>query len=346
MMRALYHVTIPDWPMANCEAVMQDIQALRRIAPGDSFHFYPARSPGTRIPRRLWGLNRLPAIWRAERSADFHHIFNPDPFPFPALHLLRRPIVYTVLGGVKDDHRRMAQQLARLARAIIVSSEDDLIRLRGWGISQSCFIQPAIDASRFSYSPPPRGAPFTLLAGSAPWTPEQFGSKGVNALLKAAQQRRDLRIIFLWRGVLFAEMMRRVGAMGVEMQVQVFNEPMDVNRLLAQAHAGVVLAERSDLVKAYPHSLLESLAAGKPVLISRAIPMSAWVEHLGLGVVVEQVTVEGALAAVDALRSRADAFPPEKLRAAVAHQSGRFLEQHRRVYHGVIAAQRDPAPNG
>lgn len=345
MMRALYHVTIPDWPMAHCEAVMQDIQALRCIAPGVSFHFYPARTPGTRIPRRLWGLNRLPAIWRAERSADFHHIFNPDPFPFPALCLLRRPIVYTVLGGVKDYHRRMAQQLARLARAIIVSSEDDLARLKGWGISQSCFIQPAIDAGRFSHSPPPSGAPFTLLAGSAPWTLEQFSSKGVDALLKATQQHRDLRVLFLWRDVLFTEMMRRIGAMGVEAQVQVFNERVDVNRLLAQAHASVVLAERSDLVKAYPHSLLESLAAGKPVLISRAIPMSAWVERLGLGVVVEQVTAEGVLAALDALRSRADAFPPEKLRAAVAHQSDRFLEQHRRVYQSVIAAQRDPASN-
>lgn len=346
MMRALYHVTIPDWPMANCEAVMQDIQTLRRIAPGASLHFYPARSPGTRIPRRFWGLNQLPAIWRAERSADFHHIFNPDPFPFPALHLFRRPIVYTVLGGVKDDHRRMAQQLARLARAIIVSSEDDLVRLRSWGISQSCFIQPAIDAGRFSYSPPPHGTPFTLLAGSAPWTLEQFDSKGVDALLKAAQQHRDLRILFLWRGVLFAEMMRRIGTMGVGTQAQVFNELVDVNRLLAQAHASVVLADRSDLVKAYPHSLLESLAAGKPVLISRAIPMSSWVERLGVGVVVEQVTVESVLAALDALRSRSDAFPPEKLRAAVAHQSDRFLEQHRRVYQSVIAVQRDLAPKG
>ncbi|MGQ9816068.1 MAG: glycosyltransferase, partial [Candidatus Roseilinea sp.] len=181
-MRVCYHVTIPPSPMADCEAVAQDVRLLQRIAPGERFHLYPTRAPGTRIPRLLWGLNQLPALWRAERSIDLHHVFNPDPFPFLALRLLRRPIVYTVVGGMNDAHREMARRLAQFAHTIIVSSEADHERLRGWGIARARFVQPAIEADRFSHTLPPPNAPFTLLAGSAPWTVEQFTSKGVDVL--------------------------------------------------------------------------------------------------------------------------------------------------------------------
>ena len=51
------------------------------------------------------------------------------------------------------------------------------------------------------------GRDFVLLAGSAPWTREQFHSKGVDALLKVAQQVPSLRLIFLWRGLLLREVM-------------------------------------------------------------------------------------------------------------------------------------------
>jgi len=49
---------------------------------------------------------------------------------------------------------------------------------------------------------------------------------------------------------------------------------------------------------------LESLAAGKPVLVSRAIPMAEYVAQTGCGQVVEQVTPEAVLAAVENLQAR------------------------------------------
>ncbi len=331
-MRALYHLTIPVSPMADCEAVAQDVRLLQQVAPGERFHLYPTRRPGTRIPRLLWGLTALPALWRAERSIDLHHVFNPDPFPFAVLRFLRRPIVYTVVGGVNETHCDMARRLSRLVSAIIVSSEADSAYLQAWGIAQGRFIQPAIEATRFSHTAMPADAPFTLLAGSAPWTVEQFTSKGVDALLEAAQRRPDLRLVFLWRGVLFDEMMRRVKACGLEERVRVLNERVDVNKALAGVHASIVLASRVDVVKAYPHSLLESLAAGKPALVSRIIPMAGWVEQAGLGVVIEEVDVDHVLRAVAILESQQARFRPPVLQAAVKNQAVRFVEHHRQIY--------------
>jgi glycosyltransferase involved in cell wall biosynthesis len=71
--------------------------------------------------------------------------------------------------------------------------------------------------------------------------------------------------------------------------------------VLATVHASIVLATEPDLVKAYPHSLLDSMAAGKPVLVSRAIPMAQYVAATGCGQIVEQVDAAAILAAVDAL---------------------------------------------
>lgn len=331
-MRALYHVTIPDSPMADCEAVAQDIRLLQRIAPGERVHLYPRRAPGTRIPRQTWGLNHLPRLWRAERSIDLHHVFNPDPFPFPALRFLRRPIVYAVVGSLHERHRDMARRLSEMAHTLIVSSAADYERLQSWGISRSCFIQPAIEADRFSHTPFPPNAPPVLLAGSAPWTVEQFTSKGVEALLQAAQRRPDLRLIFLWRGVLFDEMMRRIRTYGLEERTRVLNEKVDVNDTLAGVSASVVLATRGDVVKAYPHSLLESLAAGKPVLVNRMIPMAQWVEQNDLGIVIEDISADHVLRAVAALHEHKGRFSADRLRASVTDQAGHFLEAHRLVY--------------
>jgi glycosyltransferase involved in cell wall biosynthesis len=78
---------------------------------------------------------------------------------------------------------------------------------------------------------------------------------------------------------------------------------VDVNNVLAQVHAAVVLASDARLVKAYPHSLLEALAAGKPVLVSRAIPMSDYVEQTGCGEVVEAVNPQSLLATLEQLEA-------------------------------------------
>lgn len=331
-MRALYHLTIPHSPMADCEAVAQDVRLLQRAVPGEIVHLYPTPQPGTRIPRALWGIRQIPAIRRLEPSVVLHHVFNPDPFPFPVLRFLRRPIVYSIVGGIQARHRSMALQLARVAQVLVVPSEMDAKRLKEWGVERVCFIAPAIEADRFSHTPRPPHAPLVLLAGSAPWTIEQFASKGVDALLTAAQRRPDLRLIFLWRGVLFNEMMRRVHQLSLEDRVQVLNRRVDVNAVLAGATAAIVLATRSDLVKAYPHSLLESLAAGKPALVSRAIPMADWVERNGLGLVIEAVDADHILSAVAMLESQATRWQPDKLQAFVRDGAERFVADYLKAY--------------
>lgn len=334
-MTVLYHLTVPPSPMAACDAVVQEVEMLRARVNGEVCHLYPGRVPGTRFPRRWWGLQRLPYLRRAEERTTVHHVYNPDPYPFSLLRYLRRPIVYSVVAAVRFSDEANARRLARRAHTVVVSTEADLDRMRCWSIENVTVVHPGIEASRFSYSSLPTDHPPTVLVGSAPWTREQFRTKGVDALLELAQQMLELRLVFLWRGVLADEMNRRVRAARLERRVQVLNERVDVNRILARVHAAVVLAAGDAIIKAYPHSLLEALAAGRPVLVSRTVPMARYIENEGCGVVIDQVEADSIGVAVGKLLNK---YPDYQQRALEVRARDFTLEKMLKDYSRIYGA--------
>ncbi|MFP4396170.1 MAG: glycosyltransferase, partial [Anaerolineales bacterium] len=266
-MNILYHLTVPPSARAECDAVVQEVRALQAHFGGAIDHLYPGRQPGARFPRRFWGMMRWPLLRWAERRAVIHHIYNPDPYPFAILRGLRCPVIYTISAGIQARDAANARELAQRVQTLVVATERERERLRGWSIENARVVRPGIDLTRFSPAPPPAALPPTLLMGSAPWTREQFRTKGVDALLALAQRWPELHLVFLWRGILYEEMMRRVRATGLSDRVEVINERVDVSAVLARVHAAVILTTEEALIKAYPHSLLEALAAGRPVIV-------------------------------------------------------------------------------
>jgi len=302
-MAILFHLTIPRPVSPALDAVVQEATFLQEQMGGEIVYLNPARRPGSRYPERWYGLHRLPYLRRQEKTARLHHLFNPHLRYLPYLRWLRRPIVYTVTAGLRSSQRPAElENLNRLA-AIIVSNARDRATLREWELENVHVVRPGIDLSRFTPSPPPAGPGLILLVGSAPWTEAQFRTKGVDALLTAAQIRSDLRLVFLWRGLLYDEMQRRVAQHGLAGRVTVVNRQVDVNQALAGVHAVVVLASDAALVKAFPHSLLEALASGRPVLVSRTLPMADYVQEMGCGQVVEAINARALLEALARLEA-------------------------------------------
>ena len=329
----LYHLPFLPPRYAAWEAISQEVAALRRLIAGEVVYVNPNAALPLHIPRLLFGFHRLPMLWRRERAGVMHHFYNPDPFPFPYLRLLRRPVIYSLTGGVDRLRRGYFSHMA----AITVADEASWRRLREMGVERLFLVRPGIETARFTPRPKPLGTTFHLLVGSAPWSREQFRSKGVLALLEAARREPRLRLTFLWRGILAEEMARRVEAMGVASQVSVLDRLVDVDALLGEMHAAIVLAATPTIVKAYPHSLMEALAAGKPVLVSRAIPMAMTVERLGCGVVVEQLSAEAILEAVERLQrdyARYSRAALESGRPAFSQEA--MLASFRAVYRSVL----------
>jgi glycosyltransferase involved in cell wall biosynthesis len=299
-MKILYHVTTLEPRLPACEAVSQEIAALCARFDGSIMYINPNQHSPVFVPRLLYGFHRLREMRRREAGVRLHHLYNPDPFPFPVVRLLRRPVVYSLTCGVRDRRPSMAY-FDRLA-AVTAADSRSLEHLKGWGLTNVHLVQPGIDTSRFTYAPLPLSQDIRLMVGSAPWTPAQFVSKGVEALLDAARHDPRLKLVFLWRGVLADEMDQRVQRMNLSDQVTVLHRQVDVNSVLAGVHASIALASDPAILKSYPHSLIESLAAGKPVLVSQAIPMADYVARTGCGQVVEQVSPDSLLASVEALR--------------------------------------------
>ena len=298
-MNIRYYLTTLPPKMPDCDAVVQEVEALRAHWGGDLVYLNPNIHLPFRLPRKAFGLHRLKALRAKDADVQIHHLFNPDLFVFPALRGLRRPIVYSLTGGVRDKRPNVAyfESLA----AITVTDARSLARLRSWGLNNSHLVHPGIDTSRFARSPIPLGSEVRLMVGSAPWTRAQFKKKGVDVLLAAAQRSPRLHLVFLWRGVLAGEMERRVRRMNLESQVELLNRKVDVNQVLAGVHASVSLATDPAIIRPYPHSLMESLVAGKPIIVSRSITMADYVERVGCGKVVGHVNPASVVGAVDAL---------------------------------------------
>jgi glycosyltransferase involved in cell wall biosynthesis len=202
---------------------------------------------------------------------------------------------------ITPSHRPAGLSGLQRAAAIVVSSEDEAERLRRWGHPDVVSIPPGIDLRRFGRVPPASG-PFTLMMASAPWTRRQFRSKGIDALLRTVARRPGLRLVLLWRGALRRTVERRIAASGLTDRVVLLDGAVDVAQTLEQVHAVVLVVSSRRVVKAFPHSLLEGLAAGRPVITSPLLAISRLVADSGAGLVAE-CDAEALGSAVDRLQS-------------------------------------------
>lgn len=335
-MNLLYHLTILPPKVPAAEALSQEIQALRGHFSGEIIYLNPNVTSPVYLPRLLFGFHKLPEIRRREAQIDLHHVYNPDPFPFPILRFLRRPVVYSLSSGL-GSKRPNLRFLSRMT-AVTVPDQRSYERLRGWGLRNVNLVKSGIENGRFSFSPQPLIKTVRLLVASAPWTKAQFQSKGIDALLAFVQQRPNIELLFLWRGVLFEEMMHRVAERNLGDRVKVINRLINVNQALATVHATVNLATDTAIIKAYPHSLLDSLAAGKPVLVSQAIPMADYVTQTGCGAVVESVSPEAIGQAVDELVANYEGMVETAVRVGQRDFSQEaMINSYRDVYQAVFA---------
>lgn len=287
----------------KAEAIAQEIALLRHHFGGEVVYVNPNTTlPRPLIPRLGFGWHSLPELHRRAREADLFHFFNPDPFPYPFLLALPKPVVYTITAGVETR-----PNLAYFRRMAVVTVPDErtMAQLQGYGLPNVALQRPGIDTSRFTHTPVPLepNQPLYLLVASAPWSHAQFTSKGFDALLAAAQQSPDLRLTLLWRGLMVEEIHKRIATLGIADRVTVIDQTIDVNEALAQVHATAIFATAAGIIKSYPHSLLDSLAAGKPVLLSNTIAMADYVKKENCGVVIDTITPEAIIASLSELRA-------------------------------------------
>lgn len=365
-MNILYHTHLYNPKLQIYEAVAQEISFLRKHFPG----------PVIQIDREGLLYDHLPGwlvkkrIAQLEKDVDLNHIYYPALIDKPYFRFLKKPIVYSVVAPQNESRIRNYELKNRISilfkkiDRIIVSDRRDVELLKKFGIENARAILPGIDLSRFTASQVKstnrKTIPLTLLMASPPWRKHQFEDKGINLLLKFLEENlqaqssqthfatpNQIHITFLWRGRLYNKMKRLIKKAGsksswpnqlrnINQMVKVISRIIDPNEELAKVHGTIAVFPNASTAKAYPHSLIESLAAGKPVIISKNIYMADLIEKENCGVVVEP-NLRSLKKGMDKFIQNYDEYQSNCRRTAEKYFSReKFLEEYKEVYESVI----------
>jgi glycosyltransferase involved in cell wall biosynthesis len=332
-LRVLYLSPSPSPKVRGTDGLFAEIECLREYFGGNLISLSPARHLPPLIPVSLYGMHLIPALRKYDREVDIIHLFFPHIVNFRILRYLSKPIIYSVISGLDVKYLPRSEPPCTL----VVSSLHEADLLRSHGFPNVNVIRPGIDHSQIHATPPRETEPeFVLLAGSAPWTRRQFETKGFDLLLRVLTRLPKIKLISLWRGTLYREWSERVKSFGLADRVEIIQEKADISAILSRCHAAVVLSSTSDQVKSYPNSLMEALAAGRPVLVSRSNPMSYYVEDSDCGKVIENLCLEELINAIAEIMDKYSAFTRAALLAGRDLSATKMIEDYQRLYQGVM----------
>lgn len=338
--RVLYWVFnyMPRW-----EAVSKEIASLRAGLDGEiegslvsintkDFGF-TLRGRNKRIPLPQ-GLPLYPLVLPYASRFDLNHLFASAGERLLTPVLSRSNSVLTI---AKDTAtlRGFEHNLASLARlrAIVVQGERDREILRQIGIRDDVIrlIRPGIAVEAYHEAQ----GPFTILFASSPLNAADFLSRGIYLITAVAALLPAVRFLLIWRTHHLAKLERIVARAGLGNITITHGVIPDMAAVYQGIHATVLpgLEHRSFIP--CPRSGLESLAHGKPLLLSHLVSIAPDVTRAGAGLAFEP-TITGLKAAILELQGEYAAYQVNTQRyIAEQFSPAVHLELYRRLYRTI-----------
>ena len=342
-MKVLFLTSAPPPEIPGTDAVFQEMVTLAGAVDGNIVHLHPFASPARRFPMAAMGLARLPGILKLAAHCDVVHVFNPGLYAFPFLRLVSKPVIYTVSASLPRSFSiRDAQFFKRLA-AIVVSNARDNEILTQQGLANIHRVKPGHDLSQFAkLRDKPRrkaGPRFRLLSASAPWTLSQFKTKGIDALLEAVSISDRLEATLVMRGSFRETATRKAEALSITDRMTILDGAQDIATHMAEADCAILAASTPEVVKAWPHSLLEALAAGRPVITSRQLPIADFVAETGCGTVMDAISGEAVVKAAESIAADMPAYRSAAERFSWQDFSPQTMVDSYMALYGMAAAK-------
>jgi glycosyltransferase involved in cell wall biosynthesis len=338
--RVLYWVFnyMPQW-----EAVSKEIASLRRGLDGEidgsllslntKDRGLSLRGREKRIPLPH-GLPLYPLVKPYASRFDVNHLFASAGERFLTPILSRCNGVLTV---AKDTTtlRAFEQNKASFTRlrAIVVQAERDREILRQIGVRDETIrlIRPGIPTAPYREA----CSPFTILFASSPLAAADFLSRGIYLIARVAALLPDVQFLLVWRTRHLAKLEHIIAAAGVS-NITITNGVIDdMPAVYDGVHASILpgLEHRSFIPS--PRSGLESLAHGKPLLVSHLVSIAETVARSHCGVAFEPSTA-GLKAAILQLRKDYSAYQANTQRYITENFSpSTHLELYRRLYQTI-----------
>ena len=303
-MKILYHNTIPLPRYEKTDAVRNEIVDLATAFKGDVIDLFPSRSKHWWTVKQLMGARAIRKLVRIDKTVDIHHVFFPSFYFFPYLKLLTKPIVFSATSS--------ASRLGishKWANVTLLSSNNNTVAIAQQnGFTDVHSVIPGVETSNFIVTESRRSTPFKLLMASAPHTKGQFNSKQIFLLLSYVLSNPVIELTLLWRGVEAGYMRQQIEKYGLQERVKLIDEVVKVQDYYNECHATILLCDEPGVLKNYPHSLLESICSGRPIITNNEIELSSIVSQHRLGVVLDSCKKDLLDLAVQKLMSRYDEY--------------------------------------
>ncbi len=307
------------------EAISKEIELLQKNFSSEIFEM------NFRNPLSYCKLLKLPFLPRG-----ISHIYT-SLGDRPYLSLIKKPpIILTGSASATKEKIRARVKLYKKLERVVVESERQREILLSLGVDDDKvkIILPGINLENFSYT---KEQEFRILFASSPPKIEKFESRGVNLMLDYLEGNKNPNFLFLWRKTGYDLLKKEIGSRKVEKQVDVINELIaDMNEIFGKVSCTIAPFLYHDDHKPVPRSILESLAAGKPVLVSNKVSVSSLVKKEACGVVFEP-TLEGLKKAIDELQRNYESYQKNSRKTAEKYFSAeRFVEGYKKIYEEVM----------
>jgi len=284
---------------------------------------------------------------------SYHFLFYPLTAPFLYLSSLGKIVhIYTTLRDrpylplfhrnrtiLTSTNHFTAERLIpwkkylQKIKKIVVEAELQRTILLQLGLQkeQIELVYPSVDLKKFTYQE--ATGPFKILNASCPSRISDLERRGMNLLMDLDPFLQDCAITVLWRvGEFerFKQMTRKRIFKSLRVEKRVIK---DMNEAYATHHCTIIPYTRFDeFLKLVPNSALESLAAGKPVLVSSKTGISELVKREHCGVVFEPTT-KSILEAITLLRNNYALYQKNCRPTAEKYFSQeKFIERYKKIY--------------
>jgi glycosyltransferase involved in cell wall biosynthesis len=322
------------------EALASEVALLRRAFPRSLTWGIAARdllrlsrSHGFGVHPRFHLLFRA-AAWVAQRCFDIQHLFGGLGDWFHLRAVRKNPIVMTI---AVQSGQCAAALVDKVDRFVVEwkGAEDKLLSM-GVEPSRIETILPPVDLDRFRPTPRPNG-PLTIVFASSPDSAKALQARGVELLLDAARICPMYRFLLVWRpwGDSLPAVKRAIHERKLKNVELLQGGFADMPSFYARAHIGVAPFVDISRCKPMPNSMIESLACGRPVVVTRQVGLAPYVEKHRIGAVTE-TTSEALAAAFAEIEGRWDASSAAARQfAESSFGEQRFIEAYRQVYQRV-----------
>jgi len=180
-------------------------------------------------------------------------------------------------------------------KGIVACDEDEKEQLLDMnpGLQNITVVPPGIDTDRFADDScsVEKGKTFVFLFASSPMGYNdyegKFRNKGLFVLIEAFKrfvQEHDARLHLFWRGSYVDEIIALVARHGLEDNVEITDDVAEMTACYKNSHVTIFPAEGMTMSPHYPRSIMESIACGRPVIVSNIVRLSQIVEAEGCGV--------------------------------------------------------------